>query len=182
MKEGFQSCFSLENCYDENPKGGFRNPWTLPCYAPALPAGKCFDKWDIDDVCSWLVNNKLEEHRDAFKQNKVRGLAEKRLGDKYKSEVRAMPYNLRIEAVWSKGKYILKTGNLKSPKDSRERKLPAWGSLEPQLLKQRKTPDFLWKGRENRKFFWRTGPPKQTGQDKVYISYNSTYRRHVWHL
>ena len=97
-------------------KGGSGTPGPSPGYAPALPAGKCFDKWDIDDVCSWLVNNKLEEHRDAFKQNKVRGFAEKRLGDKYKSEVRAMPYNLRIEAVWSKGKYILKTGNLKSRK------------------------------------------------------------------
>ena len=34
---------------------------------------KSLEKWDVEEVCSWLRRNKLEDYSDVFKENKISG-------------------------------------------------------------------------------------------------------------
>ena len=36
-----------------------------------ISAGKSFEKWEIEDICAWLTQNMVEEHRGCFRENKV---------------------------------------------------------------------------------------------------------------
>ena len=38
-----------------------------------LSGGKSFEKWEVEDICTWLTQNMLEEHCGFFRENKVRG-------------------------------------------------------------------------------------------------------------
>lgn len=34
---------------------------------------KSLEKWDVEEVCSWLRRNKMEDYSDVFKENKISG-------------------------------------------------------------------------------------------------------------
>lgn len=39
-----------------------------------ISGGKSFEKWEVKDIiCTWLMQNMLEEHCGCFRENKVRG-------------------------------------------------------------------------------------------------------------
>ena len=38
-----------------------------------MPAGKSFEKWDRDYICSWLKGSSLEDYCNAFRINKAQG-------------------------------------------------------------------------------------------------------------